>query len=282
MKYILLATFLLMNSIFAFCQTVTFQENFEGYQGFGSTLTNGWNTSSGGFKVYIRTFAGGANNKICELALTNNNRTDSLTTPELTLITGSAILSFDSRIVDSYIGSIASFSHIPVSGDALTAFLSINGGNYSQVENMLPFYPTSSAGLAFTNFSIPINSDAGAVAKVKFVAKAKPNSEWFPSFDNFVLTSNSDPTSVSRKRHSEDKIQLIPNPANQRVTILSPSGFGNKAEVEIYNILGTLVFSSPMNSGKCVTDISNFKPGIYLVKVSEGKQSAFERLVVKQ
>jgi hypothetical protein len=281
MKHIIFTTIFLLNSIFGFCQTVTFQENFEGYQGFGSTLTNGWNTSSGGFKVYIRTFAGGANNKICELPLTNNRRKDSLITPELTLITGSAVLTFDSRIVDSYIGSIASFSHIPVSGDALTAFLSINGGNYSQVENMLPFYPTSSAGLAFTNFSIPINSDAGAVAKVKFVATAKPNTEWYPSFDNFVLTNNSDPTAVSRKRHAEDKIQLIPNPANQRVTIVSP-GFSNKAEVEIYNILGTLVFSSSLNSGKCVTDISNFKPGIYLVKVSEGNQSAFERLVVKQ
>jgi len=281
MKYFLFATFLLINSMFAICQTVTFQENFEGYQGFGSTLTNGWNTSSGGFKVYIRTFAGGSNNKICELPLTNNHRTDSLITPELTLNTGSAVLSFDSRIVDSYIGTTASFSHIPASGDALTAFLSINGGSYSQAENMLPVYPTSSAGLAFTNFSIPINSDAGVVAKVKFVATAKPNTEWYPSFDNFVLTSNSDPTAVSRKRHGEDKIQLIPNPANQRVAIVSP-GFSNKAEVEIYNILGTLVFSSSMNSGKCVTDISNFKPGIYLVKVSEGKQSAFERLVVKQ
>jgi hypothetical protein len=256
------------------------QEDFEAYQGFGSTLNNGWSTGPGGFKVYLRTI-GGVNNKICETALTNNHRKDSLITPDLTLLTGSAILNFESRIVDSYTGNTAFFSHIPVSGDELKAYLSLDGGTFNQVEDMLPAYPTTSAGLGMTNFSIPINSNSGAVAKVKFVATAKPNTEWHPSFDNFSLINNADPTAVSRISRNNSGIYLIPNPASQRITILGP-GFGPKTQVEIFNILGNLVFTADMPAGKVVTDISNFRPGVYLVKVSEGSHSSMERLIVRQ
>jgi hypothetical protein len=272
---------ILMFFSFAFSASAqTFPEDFESYQGFGSTIGNGWSSGPGGFKVYIRSI-GGTSNKICETALTNNHRKDSLITPDINLLTGSAILNFQSRIVDGYIGNTASSSHIPVTGDELKAFLSLDGGNFTQVEDMLSFYPVTSAGLEMTSFAIPINSTAGAVAKVKFVATAKPGTEWYPSFDNFTLTNNADPTAVNRLLRHESGIHLIPNPANQRLTILSP-GFGSKASVEIFNILGNLVFSAEMNTGKCVTDISNFRPGVYLVKVSEGSHTAIERLIVKQ
>jgi hypothetical protein len=278
MKRILLLPVLF--SIFTSAFAQSFQEDFEAYQGFGSNLTNGWSTGPGGFKVYIRSI-GGQNNKICETTLTNNHRKDSLITPDLTLLTGSAILNFQSRIVDSYIGNNASFSHIPASGDDLKAYLSLDGGTFNQVEDMLPAYPTTSAGLGMTNFAIPINSNSGAVAKIKFVATARPNTEWYPSFDNFSLINNADPTSVSRISRNNSGIYLIPNPASQRITILGP-GFGPKAQVEIFNILGNLVFSADMPAGKVVTDISNFRPGVYLVKVSEGSHSSMERLIVRQ
>ena len=261
-------------------QTTTYQENFENYQGFGDNLTGGWSSSNFGFKVYLRNMPGSVSNKLCEVPLTANHRTDSLITPELTLVTGWAQLNFQSRIVDSYIGNTASFSHIPASGDNLKAFLSVDGSSFSQVLDLLPSYPVSSQGLNFTNFSIPISGTAGSTAKVKFVASSA-GSEWYPSFDNFALVNNSDPTAVHRTRKSDPGIQLIPNPASQRITILS-AGFGSTASVEIFNILGNLVFSSAMNGGKCITDISNFRPGVYLVKVSEGSKSAMERLIVKQ
>jgi hypothetical protein len=260
--------------------TTTFQEDFEAYQGFGSSLINGWGSSPAGFKVYLRTIAG-ANNKICETALTNNHRKDSLITPELTLVTGSAILNFQSRIVDSYTGNAAFFSHIPVSGDELKAYLSVDGTAFTQVEDLLPSYPVTSAGLAMTNFSIPINGTSGSNAKVKFVANAKPGTEWYPSFDNFSLVHNSDPTASRKMKSSGNGIMLIPNPASHRISILSP-GYGQQALVEIFNILGNLVFSAAMNNGKCVADVSNFRPGVYLVKVSEGNRFSMERLIVKQ
>jgi hypothetical protein len=281
MKLRLTLLILLSLSGISFGQNQTFQEDFESYQGFGSSLSNGWTSSNFGFKVYLRSMPGGISNKICEVALTNNRRKDSLITPELTILTGSAILNFQSRIVDSYIGNTASFSHIPAAGDDLKAYLSVDGSQYSQVLDMLPSYPTNSDGLNLSNFSIPISGTSGSVAKVKFVANAKANSEWYPSFDNFSLINNSDPTSASRLKKGDSGILLIPNPASQRITILSP-GFGQKAGVEIYNILGNLVFSAEMNAGKCITDISNFRPGVYLVKVSEGSRSAMERLIVRQ
>lgn len=278
MKKITLLTLLALISLSTFGQL---QEDFESYQGFGSSLTNGWTTGPGGFKVYIRSI-GGTNNKICETALTNSHRSDSLITPELNLVTGSATLNFQSRIVDGYIGSTASFSHIPVSGDELKAYLSVDGGSFSQVLDLLPSYPTSSQGLNLTSFSIPITGNSGSVAKIKFMAKAKPNTEWYPAFDNFSLINNNDPTAIStRFRRNDSGIQLIPNPAGHRITILG-QGFGQKAQVEIFNILGNLVFSADLQSGKCLADVSNFRPGVYLVKVSEGSRTAMERLIVRQ
>jgi hypothetical protein len=281
MKKLILSTTFIFNALLLIAQgTTTFQEDFEAYQGFGSTLTNGWSSGPGGFKVYLRSIAG-ANNKICETALTNNHRKDSLITPELNLVTGSAILNFQSRIVDSYTGNTAFFSHIPVSGDDFKAYLSVDGTSFTQVEDMLPSYPVTSAGLAMTNFSIPINGTSGSTAKVKFVASAKPGTEWYPSFDNFSLVHNSDPTSNRKIKNPGNGIVLIPNPASHRISILSP-GYGQQAIVEIFNILGNLVFSASMNNGKCVTDVSNFRPGVYMVKVSEGNRFSMERLIVKQ
>ena len=280
MKKIILFFLCALPAIKAAAQTVGLSEDFESYQGFGSSLTNGWTSSLSGFKVYLRSI-NGANNKICETALTNNHRKDSLTTPDLNLPTGSAVLNFRSRIVDSYTGNTAFFSHTPASDDELNAFLSLDGGNFQQVLNLLPSYPTNSAGLEFTNFSIPINASAGSVAKVKLIANAKPGTEWYPSFDDFQLIINSDPTSSKRTLKKDQGIQIIPNPASHRITIQSP-GFGSRAELEIFNILGNLVFCSEISTGKCLVDVSNFRSGIYLVKVTEGNKSQYERLIVRQ
>ena len=279
MKNLSLILFILACSFRLYAQT-NFQENFESYQGFGTNLSGGWLSGPSGFKVYIRNFSG-TNNKICETTLTNNHRKDSLITPDLNLLSDSAFLTFQSRIVDSYLGSTASFNHIPVAGDELKAFLSLNGNAFSQILDLLPSYPTGSSGLTMSNFSIPILGHAGSTAKVKFVATAKPNTEWLPSFDNFNLTNNTSTPVSGKLRRKDTSIQLIPNPASQKMTIQS-SGFGQNATVEIFNILGNLVFSSPLVNGRSMADVSNFRPGIYMVKVSEGSRSAYERLVVKQ
>lgn len=261
-------------------QPVSFQEDFESYQGFGSSLINGWTSGPAGFKVYTRNLSG-STTKICETILTNNHRKDSVITPELTLPTGSAVLNFQSRIVDSYIGSTASFNHIPANGDELKAFLSVDGSGFSQVQDLLPSYPISSAGLNMSNFSIPISGNAGSVAKVKFVAAAKPGTEWYPSFDNFSLLNTNDPTGNRKAKKTENGIAIIPNPSNGKISIVAQS-FGQNAGVEIFNILGNLVFAAPLVNGRCISDVSNFRPGIYVVKISEGNRHAFERLVVKQ
>lgn len=280
MKKILFIPFLICGVLSLRAQS-NFQENFESYQGFGSSLTNGWTSGPSGFKVYIRNFAG-TNNKICETTLTNNHRKDSLITPDLNLLSDSAILTFQSRIVDSYIGSTATFNHIPAAGDELKAYLSLNGSGFSQVLDLLPSYPLgSSAGLNMSNFSIPILGHGGSNAKVKLVATAKPNTEWLPSFDNFNLTSYNT-TSVNEKlRRKETGIQLIPNPSSQRISIVG-QGFGQNAGVEIFNILGNLVFSAPLVNGRSMADVSNFRPGVYLVKITEGSKSSMERLIVRQ
>jgi hypothetical protein len=63
--------------------------------------------------------------------------------------------------------------------------------------------------------------------------------------------------------------------------LLTATGFGSKATVELFNILGTKVLSTHLVNGKVELNLAEMKTGIYMVKISEGKQVAVSRLILK-
>jgi len=248
-------------------------EGFQSYQGFGDTPTGGWSTSGvGGYKVYIKGSSNG-NIKVCEITLTQNKKSDSLTTPSFGPLTESASLSFSSRLLDSYIGNLPGFGHNITAGDKVSAYISPNGGPFQFLQDLLPNYPTS--GTEFGNFTLPLNGFEGSNVKVKFVT-ARTTGDMIPSFDNFVATNITSTKSLKVAQN----VNLLPNPSTGLVSVTAP-GFSNKAQVEIFNILGTKVHTGNISNEKSNLDLGELKSGVYLIKVVEGKQVAVSRLILK-
>jgi len=265
-----IAFFLSFGTIYA--QQI-FSEDFQTYEGFGTTLTGGWTTSGvGGYKVYIRG-SGNGNIKICEISLSQNKKSDSLTTQSFGPLTESASLSFTSRLLDSYIGTFPGFRHVIVNGDKVSAYISQNGGPFQFLQDLLPNYPTS--GTDFGNFTLSLNGFASSYVKVKFVT-ARTSGDMIPSFDNFIATN----ITSTKPLKTTQELSLYPNPSNGPVLVTAP-GFTNKALVEIFNILGSKVHSGNIYNEKSNLDLNDLKSGVYLIKVSEGKQVAVSRLILK-
>jgi hypothetical protein len=110
------------------------------------------------------------------------------------------------------------------------------------------------------------------------VSSTNPGTDgWNPSFDNFVATNL---TSVSKNHSQNSEVSLLPNPSNGSVTVYAP-GFSNKASLEVFNILGSRVYSGNLNSGRAHLELGELRTGVYLVKITEGKQVAVSRLILK-
>lgn len=71
-----------------------------------------------------------------------------------------------------------------------------------------------------------------------------------------------DPVSVINA--NAENFFVYPNPASEKITVSSDSNLG---EVEITNITGQRLFFSKTTEKSIIVDISNFKPGLYLVSI---------------
>ena len=74
--------------------------------------------------------------------------------------------------------------------------------------------------------------------------------------------------------------QLYPNPASDNVTILYHPENGN-ATLEIYDLTGKVVGTEIISKASTVVDLKKLSPGIYLIRISDGKSSGAAR-VLKQ
>ena len=88
-------------------------------------------------------------------------------------------------------------------------------------------------------------------------------------------------TSVSAKENPVEPIEglsIFPNPASgQKVYINTKAGKTKK--IEVYNVLGNNVLSAQITGNEL--NISNLDPGVYIMKIQEGKNSATRKLVVR-
>lgn len=82
----------------------------------------------------------------------------------------------------------------------------------------------------------------------------------------------------SAKEVPIEGLSIYPNPASgQKVYINTKE---NKAKkVEIYNVLGKNILSANLTGSEL--NISSLEPGVYIMKIQEGKSSATRKLVVR-
>ena len=90
----------------------------------------------------------------------------------------------------------------------------------------------------------------------------------------------SQPLSVSNEELIEDSIKIYPNPAEYSFTIKFQNR--NTAKVEIYNVLGKLVYqNSTKNGGNIQVNTGNsFTSGIYLVRVISADNKVFHKKII--
>ena len=83
---------------------------------------------------------------------------------------------------------------------------------------------------------------------------------------------------TSVKEFPIEGLSIYPNPASgQKVYITTKS---NKAKIiEIYNVLGKNILSANLAGNEL--NISSLEPGVYIMKIQEGKSSATRKLVVR-
>jgi len=85
---------------------------------------------------------------------------------------------------------------------------------------------------------------------------------------------------IASEIKSELQLNIFPNPAYNRVSLNINGIVGNNAQIEVYNTIGSLVFSEKIsNNGTYHLDISNLESGVYFVKVKNEKTEANQRII---
>lgn len=75
-----------------------------------------------------------------------------------------------------------------------------------------------------------------------------------------------------------ENLSIYPNPASgQKIYVTTKEGKSKK--IEIFNVLGKNVLSANLVGSEL--NISALEPGIYIMKIQEGKNSATRKLVVR-
>jgi len=92
------------------------------------------------------------------------------------------------------------------------------------------------------------------------------------SFSSINILWEASGTVDSREIALEDNIQIFPNPTKNIFHIRGD----NITQIEILNLAGTLVFK---NNSTTRIDMSNYKKGIYLVRIKEGNRTIVKKLV---
>ncbi|WP_405290868.1 T9SS type A sorting domain-containing protein [Algibacter sp. Ld11] len=205
--------------------------------------------------------------------------------------TGKYLMSSGSTIIasDSRDGSDKEWQFVSVPG---TSYYNID----SQVRGIIRF--TGSSDLVSTNFSPPredndkmwtiIDNGDGSYS---FETRNLGKYLYHAVDDSMVHSANTDDRSkwilesttlsLLEAELKTASVKIYPNPAHDRFTIAFKN-ISNLKGVEIYNVLGKLVYQSELNGSNLEVESVNFKSGVYLVKAIAGNNNVYHtKLVIK-
>lgn len=86
-------------------------------------------------------------------------------------------------------------------------------------------------------------------------------------------------TSVATPRPTNFEISISPNPAHDHISLQSDY---TNTKVEIYTILGNLLYTKTLEGSNSIIPIATFQPGLYLVRCYNGTNwSNFTKLIIE-
>ena len=89
------------------------------------------------------------------------------------------------------------------------------------------------------------------------------------------------PTGISKNLQSS-AISIFPNPSNGMFQIeMEDFNDANKCKIEVFNILGAIIFQTEIKSLKFEIDLSNNLKGVYFIKIYDGITIRTKKVIIK-
>jgi hypothetical protein len=88
------------------------------------------------------------------------------------------------------------------------------------------------------------------------------------------------PTASLAAGISEEKFTVYPNPASFEINVEAKDGVG--ARLEIYSIMGELVYAETLESAHTQIDCSSFSAGLYTVTVVSDKGVISKKIIINR
>ncbi|WP_282032280.1 T9SS type A sorting domain-containing protein [Winogradskyella eximia] len=79
-------------------------------------------------------------------------------------------------------------------------------------------------------------------------------------------------------RFQDDTFKISPNPSKNKLNIKLPKASENMT-LEVFDVLGKRIHKSTITQLSASVDVSNWKTGVYLVKVSNENESQTKRFI---
>lgn len=77
------------------------------------------------------------------------------------------------------------------------------------------------------------------------------------------------------------KMNVFPNPAESLATVYFDGTF-EKAQINVFDIMGKLVFSDNLNNSTYLLGLENFTPGIYQIAIQTENEYFVKKLIVQK
>lgn len=84
------------------------------------------------------------------------------------------------------------------------------------------------------------------------------------------------------EKEIKTEMRLYPNPAQNEVYLSFQNLSAGNSQIYIYNVVGDLIISQPINSNSHRIDVKNLSSGMYTVRFTSGKNSLIEKLVINR
>ena len=94
--------------------------------------------------------------------------------------------------------------------------------------------------------------------------------------DDIVLPQLVDPTNVETLT-TTTSIQVFPNPTKGLFTLKAESGY----QIELKDLMGRILLSQQSVEGAQLIDASAFKPGVYILQVSNGLEEFNQKIIIQ-
>jgi len=95
--------------------------------------------------------------------------------------------------------------------------------------------------------------------------------------DAFILKLTSSLSAISESHSNDNSVQLYPNPTSGSFNVLQNATDAN--HIEIYNSIGSLIYSAEVKESNISIDLTGNSTGIYFVKVTTEQGSVTKKLL---